>query len=136
MRRYFIDTFYLVALSNPRDQWYYRVSEFSRLLDDFHLYTVDEVLTEYLTFYSTARPHVREGAANTVRDVLRDPHITVVEQSRTSFLNALALYESRLDKHYSLVDCVSMQAMRHEGLTEILSNDHHFVQEGFQILFR
>ena len=126
MRRYFIDTFYLVALSNPRDQWHRQVSEFSRSLDDFHLYTVDEVLTEYLTFYSTARPHVREGAADTVRDVLSNPRIAVIEQTRTSFLGALALYESRLDKHYSLVDCVSMQAMRREGLTDILSNDHHF----------
>jgi hypothetical protein len=28
-----------------------------------------------------------------------------------------------------------MQVMRREGLTEILTNDRHFVQEGFRILF-
>jgi hypothetical protein len=43
----------------------------------------------------------------------------------------LALYQSRLDKGYSLTDCISMQTMRREGLTEVLTNDRHFEQEGF-----
>lgn len=135
MPRYFVDTFYWVALSDARDQWHARVVAFSRSLSDYHLYTVDEVLAEYLTFYSAARPHVRDDAVQTVRDILRDPHITVMPQSHASFLDALALYASRPDKEYSLVDCVSMRAMRREGLTEALTNDHHFVQEGFRILF-
>jgi predicted nucleic acid-binding protein len=71
-----------------------------------------------------------------VRDVLADASMTVIPQSHASFLDALAFYASRLDKQYSLTDCVSMQAMRREGLTEVLTNDHHFTQEGFQILFR
>ncbi len=29
-----------------------------------------------------------------------------------------------------------MQTMRREGLTEALTNDRHFEQEGFQALFR
>ena len=70
-----------------------------------------------------------------MRDVLADARITVIPQSHTSFLDALAFYASRLDKHYSLTDCVSMQVMRREGLTEVLTNDHHFEQEGFRILF-
>lgn len=45
------------------------------------------------------------------------------------------LYESRPDKGYSLTDCLSMHVMRREGLTHILTNDHHFTQEGFHILF-
>ena len=135
MPRYFVDTFYLVALSDPRDQGHARVLTFSRSLRDYHLYTVDEVLAEYLTFYSASRPHVREDAVQTVRHVLADPNMTVMPQSRTSFLDALAFYASRLDKQYSLTDCVSMQAMRREGLTDVLSNDRHFTQEGFRIGF-
>jgi predicted nucleic acid-binding protein len=41
---------------------------------------------------------------------------------------------SMLDKAYSLTDCISMNAMRERGLTDILTNDHHFTQEGFHIL--
>jgi predicted nucleic acid-binding protein len=135
MPRYFVDTFYWVALSDPRDQWHARVLVFSRSLSAYHLYTVDEVLAEYLTFYSASSSRVREDAVQTVRDILRDPHITVMPQSHGSFLDALAFYASRLDKQYSLTDCVSMQAMRREGLTDVLTNDHHFTQEGFHILF-
>ncbi len=135
MQRYFIDTFYLVALSNTRDQGYQRATAFNQSLEEFHLYTVDEVLAEYLTFFSTSRPHVREEAANTVKMVMADPDITVIPQSRTSFQDGLGFYASRLDKHYSYADCVSMVAMRREGLVEVLTNDHHFAQEGFRILF-
>ena len=28
-----------------------------------------------------------------------------------------------------------MEVMRQEGLTDVLTNDHHFTQEGFHILF-
>jgi predicted nucleic acid-binding protein len=135
MPRYFVDTFYLAALSDLRDQWHARVLAFSRSLSDYHLYTVDEVLAEYLTFYSASRPHVRADAVQTVLDVLHDPKVTVMPQSRASLLDAITLYAARLDKHYSLTDCVSMQAMRREGLTDILTNDRHFTQEGFRILF-
>ena len=107
---------------------------FSQSLEDYRLYTVDEVLAEYLTFFSTSRPHVRQQAANTVQTLLDDSTVTVFPQSHTSFVNALAFYASRLDKHYSLTDCVSMLAMRREGLTKVLTNDHHFTQEGFRVL--
>ena len=50
MRRYFIDTFYLVALSNRRDQWHRRVRSFSQALTADHLYTAEAVLAAYLTF--------------------------------------------------------------------------------------
>jgi predicted nucleic acid-binding protein len=135
MQRHFVDTFYLIAISNPRDQGHRRAMAFSQSLVDYHLYTVDEVLAEYLTFFSTARPHVREQAAMTVQALLNDPTMTVMPQSRSSFETALAFYAARPDKHYSHTDCVSMLAMRREGLTEILTNDHYFTQEGFRILF-
>ena len=51
-------------------------------------------------------------------------------------MSGLELYESRLDKHYSLTDCSSMQMMRRLGLTDALTNDRHFTQEGFSILFQ
>src|SRR5438309_11077433 len=122
MRCFFADTFYWVALLLRRDQWHARVLTFSQSLSDYHLYTVDEVLAEYLTFYSASRPHVRKDAVQTVLNVLHDPNMTVIPQSHASFLDALAFYASRLDKHYSLTDCVSMQAMRPEGLTVVLTN--------------
>ena len=42
----------------------------------------------------------------------------------------------RLDKGFSLTDCISMQSMRREGLSDVLTNDWHFEQEGFRAVFR
>jgi predicted nucleic acid-binding protein len=51
-------------------------------------------------------------------------------------MDGLALYNSRPDKGYSLTDCISMQTMRREGLSEALTNHRHFEQEGFRAVFR
>ncbi len=61
--------------------------------------------------------------------------VHVRPQSRDTFLLGLGLYEARPDKDYSLTDCISMETMRARGLTDALTADHHFAQEGFTILF-
>jgi predicted nucleic acid-binding protein len=71
-----------------------------------------------------------------VEAILDDPTVRVIPQSHDSFQAGFELYRSRPDKGYSLTDCISMQTMRQEGLTEILTGDRHFGQEGFQALLR
>jgi uncharacterized protein len=60
--------------------------------------------------------------------------VIVRPQSHQTFLDGLSLYKSRPDKGYSLTDCISMQAMHQEGITEVLTHDAHFAQEGFALL--
>jgi uncharacterized protein len=72
----------------------------------------------------------------TVREILSDDVVHVIPQSHESFLSGFDLYADRPDKGYSLTDCISMQTIRREGLTDILTNDRHFEQEGFCALFR
>lgn len=38
---------------------------------------------------------------------------------------------SRLDKDWSLTDCISFVVMRDEGITEALTGDRHFEQARF-----
>jgi predicted nucleic acid-binding protein len=71
-----------------------------------------------------------------VEAILHDPTVRVLPQRHESFVAGFELYRARPDKGYSLVDCISMQTMRREGLTEVLTNDRHFEQEGFRTLFR
>ena len=79
---------------------------------------------------------MRVRAGDTVAALLRNSLIRIVPQSHELFLAGLELYRARPDKGYSLTDCISMQTMRHEGLTDVLTNDRHFEQEGFRALFR
>ena len=60
----------------------------------------------------------------------------VLPQSRDSFLRAMDRFSNRPDKQYSLTDCSSMNAMDAEGIEDVLTNDRHFQQEGFNVLIR
>ena len=130
MSQAFADTVYWVARINPRDQWHATFQAVGNLW----LLTTDEVLDEVLAHFSAFGPAMRRRAAAIIRRILVHPDIEVVPQSRESFLNALALYEARPDKTYSLTDCSSMATMRAQGVTQVLTRDAHFAQEGFALL--
>jgi uncharacterized protein len=134
MSRIFADTVYWIAAANRKDQWHTKVVRAVRSLGAMMLVTTEEVLDEFLTHYSGHDPAMRGVAASTVRKALSNPLVTVLPQSHQSFLSGLALYEARPDKGYSLTDCISMETMRAEGISEILTHDNHFTQEGFTIL--
>jgi predicted nucleic acid-binding protein len=131
----FADTFYWLALARPRDTWHAAAWRWAHTNPSTRLVTTDEVLTEFLNAFASAGPAGRAHAVATVRDIRNDSQVDVLPQSRADFDTALALYETRPDKGYSLTDCRSMFALRALGLNEVLSNDHHFTQEGFTILF-
>ena len=98
--------------------------------------TTEEVLTEFLTFFGGKGPFLRRKAVAVVRSILRDKTIEVLPQTHETFQAGFALYAARPDKGYSLPDCTSMETMRRKALTEVLSNDRHFEQEGFYPMFR
>ena len=130
MSQAFADTVYWVARINPRDQWHATF----QAVENLWLLTTDEVLDEVLAHFSAFGPAMRCRAAAIIRRILVHPDIEVVPQSRESFLNALTLYEARQDKAYSLTDCSSMATMRAQGITQVLTRDAHFAQEGFALL--
>lgn len=136
MKIVFADTFYWAALTSTEDAAHERAMDLSRSLAPDRIITTDEVLCEYLAFFAGAKSSVRAQAGKNVVEMIGSFTVLVVPQSRESFLAGLELYRSRPDKGYSLVDCISMQTMRKEGLTEVLTDDRHFEQEGFRTLFR
>jgi predicted nucleic acid-binding protein len=131
----FADTFYWVALLNPGDAFHVRVTAFGSGLGMARIVTTDEVLAEVLNWFSRSGPRWRGEAAALIHDLRNDPDADVLPQTRADFDAALILYEARPDKGSSLTDCRSMVALRALGLTEVLTNDHHFIQEHFTILF-
>lgn len=71
-----------------------------------------------------------------VHSIMTGIDVTVMPQTHQTFMMGLGFYESRADKAYSIVDCISMNTMRQTAITEVLTNDHHFTQEGFTILIK
>ena len=136
MRPVFADTVYWIATAMPNDQWHAVAMDARRRLGGVELVTTDEVLTEFLAALSKGGPRIRLAATQTVRAMLHGSNVRVIPQSRKSFSKALDRYEARDDKEYSLQDCVSMNVMEAESITQILTNDHHFEQEGFMVLMK
>ena len=136
MSQVFVDTAYWIAMFRSDDQWREAALEAQQRLGDVAIITTDEVLTEFLTAVSTAGSKSRQEASEAVANMLANPDITVIPQSRDSFLKGVQRYRNRLDKGYSLQDCISMNVMEAEGITDILTSDHHFEQEGFNVLMK
>lgn len=126
---YFADTWLFIALLEPRDTHHQRAVRLNRVIPPSAVVTHDAVLTEVLAYFADAGDHPRLLAAQAVRRILT--RLIVLPVDRPLFLRALDHYERRLDKEYSLVDCTSMVIMRERGIQHVLTNDHHFEQEGF-----
>ena len=131
----FVDTAYLIALARPGDQWKRAAEQARTELGEVPLVTTDEVLAEFLTALAGGGRQLRARAAKTVRSLL-EGRIRVIPQSRESLSRGLERYEHRLDKGYSLQDCISMNVMESEGISEILTADRDFEREGFTVLMK
>jgi predicted nucleic acid-binding protein len=133
--RYFADTFYWIALIHPKDAWHRHVHAWAAGHASAQLVTTAEILAEVLTWFAARGPAGRALATTAVRAIRADASIQMLPPGIAEFDAALALYEARPDKSYSLTDCRSMLVLRALGISEVLTNDHHFTQEGFTILF-
>jgi predicted nucleic acid-binding protein len=136
LKAIFADTFYWISLTNPDDTSHLAAVAFDQSKKRPPLVTTEEVLTEFLTFFGSKGPFLRRKAVAVVRSILGDRTIQVQAQTHETFAAGFDLYAARPDKGYSLPDCISMETMRREGLTEVLTNDRHFEQEGFDLVFR
>jgi hypothetical protein len=91
-----------------------------RSVQHSRIVTTDEVLTEYLTFFSTAPESLRREAAEGVEEILASSVIRVIPQSPESFLADLNSIVPDPTRGTAWLT-VSMQTMRKEGLNEVLT---------------
>lgn len=130
----FVDTLYLVARLNAKDQWHQAALDVDSFIQGKHLVTTETVLIELLNYLAEFPPQMREAVAKFVKAALDGFLVEVVFHTHEAFLQGLELYKNRLDKGYSLTDCISIGVMRERGIQDVLTHDNHFVQEGFTIL--
>lgn len=136
MRTVFADTLYWVAVARPNDAYARAAREARQAVGPCVIVTTDEVLYEFVTALAQAGPKLRQRVVEVVKDLLDSKSVKVLAQSRDSFLRALDRFSRRPDKGYSLTDCSSMNAMDAEDIKDVLTHDHHFEQEGYNILIR
>ena len=129
MPRVFADTSYWIARHFPDDQWHQAaLAAERRFARSLYLLTTQEVLTEFLASVA-GNEHRRNFGVRVIDGIQSNSQVEVVPQSAETFARGLELYRSRMDKGYSLVDCVSMNIMVEHRLTLVLTSDRHFKQE-------
>jgi predicted nucleic acid-binding protein len=83
-----------------------------------------------------AAPPQRSKFVALLAKLRADPYCEVVPTSEASFKEGVVLYSNRLDKSWTLTDCISFALMTRRRLTEALTTDIHFEQAGFKALLR
>jgi predicted nucleic acid-binding protein len=127
----FIDTGYVLALTNTADQ-YHELARTSSLVVSPPFLTTEAVLIEIGNALSKAS--WRQLGIATLHDLRSDPDIQVVSVTTELFERAVDLYSGRLDKEWGLTDCISFVVMQDHEMTQALTTDRHFEQAGFQNL--
>lgn len=133
MSRVFADTFYYLALLNSVDGAHRTAIEFTDAFSGTML-TTDFVLTELADGLAGAR--TKRALVEFIDDHRRDPAVRIVPVGKKILSSGWDLYRKRLDKDWSLTDCVSFVVMKDRGITDALTGDHHFEQAGFHALLK
>ena len=129
----FADSFYFLALFNPRDAAHERAVRASQDVPDT-LVTTDWVLVELAD--ALCDPVNRVRCIGLVNDLRRSSRVKVEPATRELLNAGWSLYQQRLDKDWSLTDCTSFVVMEQRGIAEALTGDHHFEQAGFRALLK
>jgi uncharacterized protein len=131
MKRLFADTFFFFAFLNADDGAHREAAAFFDAFDG-ELVTTEWVLIELADgLAGTADRQIFVDFHRALRD---DPAVKCIPASDGLFSAGIGLYAARPDKEWSLTDCISFVVMQREGLTDVLTGDHHFEQAGFRIL--
>jgi uncharacterized protein len=136
MNEVFLDTAYAIALSVETDVHHPRALELAEQLEaqGTRIVTTMAVLLEIGNALS--RQRYRDAASQLLEALERDPQVERVPLTDGIYQEALALFRSRPDKEWGMIDCVSIVVMKQRGLTEALTTDEHFEQAGFLALLR
>lgn len=133
MNTAFADTYYFLAIGNDRDQGHERASGHAANYRG-RVVTTEWVLTEVADALSG--PEQRPRFLNLLELINSDENWVVIEASHDLFQRGVDLFSRRLDKSWSLTDCISFVVMEQQGITDALTADHHFEQAGFVPVLR
>lgn len=127
----FIDTSFIIALINERDQYHNQALSLADQYDTQLLVVTDSVLLEVANALSR---RYKFEAIQVIEDLLTSEDVEVVRLTPELFYRAFQLYKTRQDKAWGLVDCISFIVMQDRGISIAFTFDQHFAQAGFQIL--
>jgi uncharacterized protein len=130
----FADSFFFFALLNPNDAAHTKAVTFTRSYRG-RLVTTGWVVTELGDGWS--KPALwRQEFVDLYKDIRANSNVGIEPCTDALLEEGINLYSQRPDKEWTLTDCVSFVVMQRQGITEVLTGDHHFEQAGFVALLK
>jgi predicted nucleic acid-binding protein len=133
MKTVFADSFYFFALANPNDPAHAQAVRFTKTYGG-ELLTTGWIITEIADGW--AKPPHRAFLAPMLAKLKANPNTRIEACTDALLQDGIDLYNQRLDKEWSLTDCISFVVMQREGILEALTGDRHFEQAGFVALLK
>lgn len=132
MKPYFLDTSYILALENTKDQYHHAVVQHWHSLStsSLTLLTTTYVIDEIVTFLNSRSMH--QKAVTVAQYLLHSPVVGILHVDEELFFKGLDYFIEHADKRYSLTDCISFVVMQKQGITTAFTFDKHFLQAGFR----
>jgi predicted nucleic acid-binding protein len=127
----FLDTGYIIALVNQRDQFHVQASKLAERYDGDRFLTTDAVLLEIGNALSR---NYKSSSIQILNHLFQDENTTIVHLTPEWLMIAFDRYQNYGDQQWGLVDCLSFVVMEHYQLSKALTFDQHFSQAGFQVL--
>ncbi len=131
MKRIFVDTSGWFELLVPGSRLQSQVQSVMRT-PECRFVTSTHVLHELVPLILRQGSH--HIAASAVRSIRTSPEVRIECPDEAEEARIWRLFLDRPDKRYSLTDCSSFIIMRRLGITEAVTTDNHFRQEGFTVL--
>lgn len=126
-----VDTAAWIALVNTRDELHDRAKDIMAELrrNNVALVTTEFVLLEVANAFCSSA--WRDKAVKLIDGLRSLPNLKIIEAESLLLSEGWRLYSTRLDKEWSLTDCVSFAVMQEEQINQAFTSDHHFEQAGF-----
>lgn len=130
----FVDSGYLIALSDPDDQHHDDSIDWVEILEDEgrRLVTTEFCLIELVNHLSAMDK--RHLGRQVVRDLQTHRDFDVIQCSSSLVERGLQLHAERDDKTWGLTDCISLVVMQDQSIHDVLAYDSDFDEAGKRVL--
>jgi uncharacterized protein len=133
MKTAFADSVFYVALLIVRDDLHGKAKLLAQSWRN-PVVTTEFVLLEVANYLRGSKS--REKFGELLNHLLADRNTEIIPCDHGHWERGVELYLTRPDKDWSLTDCISFIVMKERGLTDALTADHRFEQEGFSALLK
>jgi len=129
--RIFVDTLFVIALVNSRDQYHAKATELALKYESVPLLVTDAVLLEIGNGLARG---FKDEATEVINSFFLSEEVEVVHLTPELFKRGFDLYQKYKDKDWGLIDSISFVVMGERGVTDALTFDRHFEQAGFNAM--